>query len=133
MFGPASLLHLAGNAQASATGPRCLSLSGLATERIVWIRPPSTSNATVPATLPSRSRTIAPGWPFNAHGSTLASILTSNGKTETRTRATLSAPNTLLASAGAAAAICDHFDVYAASIYESVDIAIPERIEEPRG
>ncbi len=31
-------------AQASATGPRCLSLSGLLTERIVWICPSSTSS-----------------------------------------------------------------------------------------
>jgi hypothetical protein len=73
-------------AQASATGPTCSSFSGLATERIVWIRPPSTSNVNVPTTLPSRSRTIAPGWPFNAHGSTLASILMSNGKTDCATR-----------------------------------------------
>ena len=32
-------------AQASATGPMCLSLSGLLTERIVWICPSSTSSA----------------------------------------------------------------------------------------
>jgi hypothetical protein len=48
-------------AQASATGPRCRSLSGLATERTVWICPPSRSSANVKATLPSRSRRIAPG------------------------------------------------------------------------
>jgi hypothetical protein len=34
-------------AQASATGPTCLSLSGLLTERIVWICPSSTSSAVV--------------------------------------------------------------------------------------
>ena len=32
-------------AQASATGPRCPSLSGLITERIVWICPSRTSSA----------------------------------------------------------------------------------------
>ena len=41
-------------AQASATGPRCPSLSGLITARIVWIRPSSMSSAKVLRTLPSR-------------------------------------------------------------------------------
>jgi len=44
--------------RASATGPVCPSLSGLTTERIVWIRAPSTSIGNVPATLPSRSRRV---------------------------------------------------------------------------
>jgi hypothetical protein len=48
-------------AQASATGPTCLSLSGLLTERIVWICPSSTSTVKVKSTLPSRSWKIAPG------------------------------------------------------------------------
>jgi hypothetical protein len=43
----------------SATGPKCPSLSGLTTEPIVWIRPPSTSSVNVLTTLPSRSRRIA--------------------------------------------------------------------------
>jgi hypothetical protein len=42
-------------AQASATGPTCPSLSGLTTARIVWICPPSTSSVNVPTILPSRS------------------------------------------------------------------------------
>ena len=48
-------------AQPSATGPTCPSLSGLLTERIVWICPSSTSSVKVKSTLPSRSWKIAPG------------------------------------------------------------------------
>src|SRR6266516_7596934 len=85
-------------AQASATGPTCPSLSGLITERIVWIRPSSTSRAKVMSTLSSRSRRIAPGWPFTSCGSRVTSIRTSKGKFEASTRATLSAPTIALAN-----------------------------------
>src|SRR6266542_4162597 len=78
-FGRRACFSSRATAHASATGPTCPSLSGLTTERIVWIRPPSTSSVTVPATLPSRSRRIAPGWPFTSRGSTLASIPASTG------------------------------------------------------
>src|SRR6266540_1595140 len=79
-------------AQASATGPTCPSLSGLITERIVWIRPSSTSSVQVLSTLLSRSRKIAPGWPFTSCGSNSTPIRTNQGKVEASTRATFSAP-----------------------------------------
>ena len=53
------------------------------------------------STLPSRSRKIAPGWPFTSCGSSVTSIRTSQGKIEASTRATLSAPMTALANCGA--------------------------------
>src|ERR1039457_4778546 len=87
-------------AHGSATGPRCASLSGLSTNRIAWICPPSTSIVKVLMTLPSRSWTIAPGWPLIWQGCMVASIAVSRGKMEASTRATLSAPVTLLARGG---------------------------------
>ncbi len=88
-------------AQASATGPRCRSLSGLITARIIWTCPSSTSSVMVLITLLSRSWKIAPGWPFTSCGCNATPIRNSRGKFEASTRATFSAPMTPRANAGA--------------------------------
>ncbi len=120
-------------AQASATGPTCLSLSGLITERIAWICPSSTSSTKVKSTLLSRARKIAPGWPFTSCGSTVTSIRTSQGKTEASTRATLSAPTMAPGQLrGLAAAVADQLDVSGEQLPQALDVAFPERAEEPR-
>jgi hypothetical protein len=84
----ASLVHLAGDRPSIRHRRHVPELVGLLTERIVWICPPSTSSVKVPSTLLSRSRKIAPGWPFTSRGSNVTSIRTSQGKIEASTRAT---------------------------------------------
>ena len=50
----------------SASGPRCRSLSGLMTDRIVWTTPSAMSSEKTLMTRPFRSWTTAPGCPFTS-------------------------------------------------------------------
>jgi len=62
---------------------------------------------------------------------TLASILASTGNIDASTGATLSAPTTPLANAGASPPpFPDHLDVCSKQIPESVDVAITDRAEK---
>jgi hypothetical protein len=98
---PASLLHLACNCPRVRHGTHVPELIGI-DHRAGRLDPPAEHvERQCLTTLPSRSRRIAPGWPFTSRGSSLASIRASTGKFEASTRATLSAPITLLANAGA--------------------------------
>ena len=64
---------------------------------------------------------------------TLASILASTGNIDASTGATLSAPTTPLANAGASPPpFPDHLDVCSKQIPESVDVAITDRAEKTR-
>ena len=99
--GPASLVRPSDDCPGVRNRTHVPQLVGLITERIVWIRPSSTSSVQMLSTLLSRSRKIAPGWPFTSCGSTTPPIRANAETIAASIRATFSAPAIALPHCGA--------------------------------
>ena len=108
-------------------------MSGLITERMVWICASSTSRTRAWSTLPSRSRKIAPGWPLTSCGSNVTSTRAISGKKAGQQPGHLFGPDDSPRQLrGLATTVADHRHVRGKQILQAGDVAVAEGIEEPR-